>query len=177
MTISVYAKTPKGIQEVETKANGLSMRERWVLIYVDGKRTLEDLKVLPRVDNLMDILSQLEAGGYIEPLKTTASQNTVSATNSHASVVSPASVNVLTFRPLPVRFDPDKFTMAKNFMINTLNAFKGMYGATSLVRDIDRCQTHEALRGLFDRWDEAISGTVQGKKQSADLRKKLLDVI
>jgi hypothetical protein len=62
-------------------------------------------------------------------------------------------------------------------MVNTLNAFKGFYGATSLVRSIDHCQTHEELRDLFDAWHESISGTRQWQKQGADLQKKLLDVI
>lgn len=62
MITAIFAKTPKGVEEVQTKANGLSMIERWVLISIDGKRTFDDLKNLPRVEDLDGILTRLESG-------------------------------------------------------------------------------------------------------------------
>ncbi|MDX9989724.1 hypothetical protein [Thiothrix unzii] len=181
MTTAIFGKTPKGIQEVETKANGLSMIERWVLISVDGKRTFEDLKALPRVNDLNAVLTLLETGGYIRKVGSSSASVTNAAANT-ATPTTPNTANAASgsatrFRELPARFDPATFNMAKNFMVNTLNAFKGFYGATSLVRSIDHCQTHEELRALFDAWHESISGTRQWQKQGADLQKKLLDVI
>ena len=174
MTITIFAKTPKGIEEVETKANGLSRLERSVLIYIDGKRTREDLKVLPRVsDELITILGALETGGYIMP-KPVAPPDTRPAPAPRTDIT-PAKSDI--FRQLPAKFEPEKFNMAKHFMINTLNFFKGQYGATSLVRRIDLCQTHEDLRTHFDVWHEVITGTKQGQKQERELREKLLAVL
>ncbi|MGB3916557.1 hypothetical protein J9253_18550 [Thiothrix litoralis] len=164
MPTAVFIKTPKGVEEVETKANGLSMIQRWVLISIDGKRTFEDLKTLPRVNDLSGILVLLETGGYITPVKAPVN-------------LAPPVANLSLFRALPATFDPKTFSMAKHFMINTLNAFKGPYDATSLVRNIDHCQTHEELRALFEQWHEEIGNTRQGQKQGKDLQKKLLDVL
>lgn len=184
MTITIFAKTPKGIEEVETKANGLSRLERSVLIYIDGKRTTEDLKVLPRVsEELSTILGALETGGYIMLLSATATNPTpkpVALTaprpaSAPGSDIMPAKSGI--FRELPAKFEPEKFNMAKHFMINTLNFFKGQYGATSLVRSIDLCQTHEDLRTHFDIWHEVITSTKQGQKQERELREKLLAVL
>lgn len=172
MTSMIFAKTPKGIEEVETKANGLSRLQRWVLIYIDGKRTFEELKTLPRVDDLGSILKFLEAGAYIAPIN-----------NAPNRVASPPAAQPISatkssfFRELPATFDPAKFDMAKHFMINTLNFFKGQYGATNLVRSIDLCETHADLRTHFDAWHEAIASTKQGQKQEGELRKKLLAVL
>ncbi|MBU1723047.1 MAG: hypothetical protein KJ892_04230 [Gammaproteobacteria bacterium] len=184
MTTAIFAKTPKGIEEVETKAHGLSRLERSVLIYVDGKRTEEDFKILPRVSAELDnILAMLESGGYITPVGMAASPAAhpapaVLTNNAPSPVADPVSgVTSTIFRELPATFDPAKFNMAKNFMTNTLNAFKGPYGATTLVRNIDHCQTHEELRALFDQWHEAIANTRQGQKQGKDLQAKLLDVL
>ena len=178
MTTAIFGKTPKGIQEVETKANGLSMIERWVLISIDGKRTFEDLKALPRVNDLNGILTLLETGGYIRKVGSSSASATNTANSAEPTTTNIASgASALRFRALPPRFDPATFGMAKNFMINTLNSFKGFYGATSLVRSLDHCQTHEELRALFDAWHESISSTRQWQKQGADLQKKLLDVL
>ena len=40
-----------------------------------------------------------------------------------------------------------------------------------------RVYSYEELRALFDQWYEELLTTRQGKKQGADLRVKLLDVI
>lgn len=172
MTNTIFAKTPKGVEEVETKANGLSRIERSVLIYVDGKRGIAELKTLPRVDDLASILGFLATGGYIAPLNN-ATADVV--TTPDASPV--AATDSSLFRELPASTDPAKFNMAKNFMMNSLNAFKGAYGATNLVRNIDRCQTHAELRALFEPWYEEIANTRQGQKQGKALREKLLAVI
>ena len=172
MTNTIFAKTPKGIEEVETKANHLSRVERSVMIYVDGKRTFEELKTLPRVDDLGSILTFLETGGYIAPINNLPKRV---ATPQAAQQTSRAEHSL--FRALPAAFDPAKFNMAKSFMINTLNFFKGQYGATSLVRLIDQCQTHAELRTHFDAWHEAIASTKQGQKQEGELREKLLVVL
>jgi hypothetical protein len=173
MTTAVFIKTPKGIEEVETKANGLSMIQRWVLISIDGKRTFEELKTLPRVNDLNSILILLETDGYITPVKT--SINVIPIPNVATNQT--ADITPTLFRTLPATFDPKQFSMAKNFMINTLNTFCGAYGVTALVSSIDHCQTHEELRALFKRWHEDIGNTRQGQKQGKDLQKKLLDVI
>jgi len=168
----IFSKTPKGFEEVQTKANGLSRVERSVLIYVDGKRRFEELKTLPRVDDLSGILRFLETGDYIAPVNNSP---TNIATLSAVKHISDADFRL--FRELPATFEPAKFSMAKNFMMNSLNAFKGAYGATHLVRNIERCQTHVELRALFEAWHEEIANTQQGQKQGKDLREKLLAVI
>ncbi|SDZ84476.1 hypothetical protein SAMN05660964_00378 [Thiothrix caldifontis] len=172
MTNIIFSKTFKGIEEVETKANGLSRLERWVLIYIDGKRTFEELQTLPRVDDLGGILNFLEVGGYIAPINHVPKGVSTPSTTQQISATEPS-----LFRELPATFDPAKFNMAKNFMMNSLNAFKGAYGATNLVRSIDHCQTHAELRALFEQWHEEIANTRQGQKQGKDLREKLLVVI
>ena len=62
----VFAKTPKGHDEITSKAGGLTPRVRRVLIFVDGKRTLEDLRGMLQSDDLQHTLGMLEEDGYIE---------------------------------------------------------------------------------------------------------------
>lgn len=171
----IFKKTPKGQAEVKNKVYGLSMIERRVLIFIDGKRTLDELQSLPRVTALDNVLDLLKTEDYITQVEELAA---LDANSEAPSPESPESSDGLPpFRELPLTFQPDKFNMAKNYMTNTLNHFKGFYGATRLVRDIDGCQTHEELRDLYSAWLENIDGTRAGKKQRDKLRKELLDVL
>lgn len=66
-TVTIFRKTAKGFTEIETRANRLPLRQRSVLIIVDGRSPDRDLRKLagPHVDAM---LKELLEGGYIEPV-------------------------------------------------------------------------------------------------------------
>ncbi len=66
---TIYRKSPKGQQEVETRANRLGPRLRTALILVDGRRSDADLRALIQVDADATLLTLVE-GGYIEVVVT-----------------------------------------------------------------------------------------------------------
>ena len=187
---AVFIKTPKGREEIDSKTGGLSLIMRRVLIFLDGKRTVRELKALPKIDDVEQIINNLEKQGYIQlisgesvPLQTapTSSNNTnpllANRTNSNSipAFIPPARNG--NFRPLPARLDATQLKMAKNFMTNTLNAFVGTFGSSSLISRIERCDDHESLRGIYDDWLNAIMNTKQGKKDAENLKAKLLEVL
>ena len=61
----VFAKTPKGHEEITSKAGGLTPRVRRALIFVDGKRTVDELRGMLQSDDLQHTLGMLEEEGYI----------------------------------------------------------------------------------------------------------------
>lgn len=62
---TVYRKSSKGQQEIETRANRLGPRLRTALILVDGRRSDADLRALIQLEADATLLALLE-GGYIE---------------------------------------------------------------------------------------------------------------
>ncbi|HMT93296.1 hypothetical protein [uncultured Thiothrix sp.] len=187
---AVFIKTPKGREEVDSKAGGLSLIMRRVLIFLDGKRTLREVKTLPKIDDVEQIITSLEKQGYIQLVSGETETATESAVNSKN--INPLLVNRLDrnavpafipparnghFRPLPARVDVAQLKMAKNFMANTLNAFVGTFGSSALINRIERCEDHESLRAIYDDWLNAIMGTKQGRKDVDNLKAKLLEVL
>lgn len=185
---AVFIKTPKGRDEIDSKANGLSLLMRRVLIFLDGKRTIREIQALPKIEDVEQIITNLEKGGYIQLLDQGSNTGTpASSTPSHTNQLLnnqdkavpafiPPAVNG-NFRPLPARTDPTQLKMAKNFMANTLNAFVGTFGSSALISRIERCENHEALREVYQDWLNAIMATKQGKKDSEALKTKLLEVL
>lgn len=68
---TVYRKSPKGQQEVETRAHRLGPRLRTALILVDGRRSDADLRALIQTDADATLQTLLE-GGFIEVVATAA---------------------------------------------------------------------------------------------------------
>jgi hypothetical protein len=76
-----FGKTAKGQDEIKTRVAGLSQRLRQVLIFVDGKRSVEELKGMLKADDISELLAALAEQGLVEkvaaPAKPAAAPNTI----------------------------------------------------------------------------------------------------
>ena len=158
----IFAKTPKGQEEIATKSGGLSPRVRRALIMIDGKKTVDDLRALLQADDLQHTLGMLEESGLI--VMTGATQ----------AAPQPA---VTAFGTLPIATDPIRLQQARNFMSNTLKVFVGALGTSSLLDRIESADNHTALRSYYDEWYLAIVTSREGRREAESLRTKLLAVI
>ena len=163
----VFAKTPKGQEEVVAKSGGLTPRQRRVLIMVDGKRSVEDLRSMLLADDLQNTL------GLLEELDLIAVAS-MGGTPLAARQTLPA---ITAFGDLPAEADPLRLQMARNFMVNTLNTFVGALGTSLLLDRLERAEGHPELRALYDEWYHAIVASRDGRREAEALRGKLLQVI
>lgn len=170
----VFAKTQKGHEEITSKAGGLTPRQRRVLIFVDGKRSVDELRGMLQADDLQHTLGMLEEDGYIAVGAVTATPGKASSAAAAPAAPLPS---VTAFSELPSSSDPVRLQQARNFMVNTLNTFVGSLGASSLLNRIDEAQGHEGLRALFDEWYHAMVMSREGRREAEGLRSKLLQVI
>lgn len=166
----VFAKTAKGHDEISTKAGGLTPRQRRVLIMVDGKRTVEELRAMLQADDLQHTLGLLEEMGCIEIASVVDEQG-------QASVPDGPLPSITAFRPLPEPANPKELEMAKNYMMNSLKAFVGPYSHLTIVEAVYAASSHDTLREQFAPWFAAITETTQGKRRAEHLRAELLKVI
>ena len=166
----VYAKTPKGHEEITSRAGGLTPRVRRVLIFVDGKRTVDELRGMLQSDDLQHTLGMLEEDGYIAA---------AAASSTHGMVSAPAAAlpPISAFGELPATPDPVRLQQARNFMGNTLKTFVGSLGTSSLLDRIENANGHTGLRGLYDEWHQTITTSRDGRREAEGLRTKLLLVI
>lgn len=165
----IFAKTDKGHAEIANRSGALGPRVRRVLIFVDGKRGVAELREMLQYDDLQHSLGLLEEEGFIEMLGSGGAEGT------HAG--SEAAPSISAFRQHPPGDEALRAQQARNFMLNTINAFVGALGASSLLERIAAARGQDELRQLFDEWYRAIVGSRDGRRQAEHLRGKLLEVI
>lgn len=163
----LFAKTPKGLEEITLRAGGLTPRERRVLIMIDGKRTVDEIRAMALADDLSHTLGLLEERGYIE-----LAQQALPATAADGGL--PA---ITTFREIPPTPNPKDLEMAKNFIMNTLKTFCGPQTHLTIVENTFAARTHDELRDQFGPWYNAIIETYAGRRRAEELREQLLKVI
>lgn len=163
----LFAKTPKGVEEITLRAGGLTPRVRRVLIMIDGKRTVDEIRAMALADDLSHTLGLLEESGYIE-----LSRQALPVAAADGGL--PA---ITTFREIPAEANPKNLEMAKNFITNTLKTFCGPLTHLSIVEATFAARTPEELREQFGPWYEAIVETRTGRRRAEELRSQLLKVI
>ncbi|SBT07317.1 conserved hypothetical protein [Candidatus Accumulibacter aalborgensis] len=88
-----------------------------------------------------------------------------------ASAAAKPAAGVPTATPAPAD-DDERLGMARNFMLNTLDAFVGM-AASSLIARVEGSPSIEELRHLFSEWHDAIALSGDGRKRLDELEAKL----
>lgn len=158
---TVFAKSPKGIEEIETRAHKLGSRLRQVLIRIDGVKTLEELvgEAGEMGGALVGQIEELAGKGFItatnaveEPVEVAAPRTP--AVPAPAEARSPATPPeaVAVARPAPpppaadlVEFDsPVKFRL-QDLLVEAMGLETGSAGA-----QLSRCRNREDLA----RWVE-----------------------
>jgi hypothetical protein len=163
----IFHKTAKGQSEVETRANALSVKERRVLILVNGENNAAKLKQLSLCENIVEILDTLLSGGFI-------SQDT--ATTPRAEFEAEADSASGTDITDTTETTPHEVS-AREFMCNTLLTFANRVRVSGLIEEINGVEDIEGLKEKIKPWYHAISETPGGMYQADDLRKEVQAMI
>jgi len=162
-----YFKTRKGQEEIESRSGGLTPRARRLLIMIDGKRDLSEVRALIGDPNLDETLDMLEREGYVTlPVEAVVE---VAAAEAGGDDATPGDA--------PAAFDAEQLEMARNFMMNTITKFNGPYNKLGLMKKVHDSRRPDDLRELFDEWLRAICETRMGKLRAEELKTRLRTVL
>ncbi len=134
---TIFRKTAKGLAEIDTRAHRLPPRSRSMLILVDGKRDVEDLKALVTVQ-AEECLQALSEQGFIEAVGETVR-------NAPAPAVAAPAPPAYGASPATSVADVDGLRRAA---VRALNDALGP-GAETLAMRLERARTLEELRPLL----------------------------
>ena len=166
----VFTKTEKGRTEITERTGGLHTLMRRILIIVDGKRTVDELREFVAADDLTHTLGELEEAGYIEAVG-------IRKGDGVQAPVEGELPSITAFRDLPAAPNPADLEKARHFMINTLRTFCGQYTHMTLMSAINLAADHGELRALFPDWYRHVVESWQGRRRAEELRTQLLEVI
>lgn len=164
---TVYRKTPKGIQEIETRAFRLTPRLRSALILVDGRRSDADLRKLVTVgfDEAIDVLVQQ---GFIEPSGDVPTPRPAAAAASPvpAAPAAPAAPDLRP--PVASAGTAGDFAALRRDAVKALNDLLGPM-AESLAIRMERARSGAELAPLLET-AESLIASARGPAAAADYR-------
>lgn len=146
---TIFRKTAKGIDEVQTRAHRLTPRARSALILVDGLRSDDDLAKLITVQAAETLQSLLE-GGFIE------------ATATVAPVPAPAA----PIAP-PLARPAMNFELVRREAVRRLLDQVGPTLGEPLAMRMENCNNIEALRPILVT-ARGVIANLRGERAAAD---------
>jgi len=116
---NIYSKTVKGQEEIKSRASGLSQRMRQVLIFIDGKRSRDELVGMLKGDDMDALLATLVAQGLAEVsgnATTRPAGSAPAAAVAAAAVAAASAAAAASTRPMsvaPQAAAPDKAALER----------------------------------------------------------------
>lgn len=165
----IYLKTPRGQSEIGTKTDALTMKERRVLILVNGENSVTTLERLSLCENINEILERLLELKFIvsndpDPTNTTVTQMDTTARDVTAhDVTDPKEI--------------ESESGAREFMCNTLLTFGNRVRVGKIVEAINASEDIASLKEMIDPWYAAIADTPGGMYQVDALKKEVVAMI
>lgn len=156
----VYEKSALGYNEFTNNNRTLNVRERQVLLLVNGVRNLEDLEKFFKKELLTETLIKLEMEGFIYPANSQAA--TVQVVEQSKNIFG-RFLNTQTELP-PI--NPAKIAAIKNILLEATDDYLGLMGR-SIKDRISKCDHEAELRNCISGWHMAMRESKLGR-ESAD---------
>lgn len=97
----VFAKTPKGVAEINARSGALTLQARRVLIMIDGRRPVAELMAVVRTGEFAGIMTALEQQGMIERIDLAALPPRDYEEEDFADTISLLQENAAALRSVP----------------------------------------------------------------------------
>lgn len=178
----IYTKTQKGHDEVVERTGGLTPRVRRLLIFIDGKRTDEQLQAMVGDAAFAESIELLKASGYIEELSGVAAPvaeavPVVEAMPAATATAPPATAPPATAAAPSASADPRVLDLARKLMLNSLSDYTGPLKYRALMQRIRDETTAKGLKQLAEEWYEAVNDNPAASFAVDELKHQIVDAL
>ncbi len=176
MTIMVYEKSTLGFMEFTSDKRTLGVRERQVLLLVNGIRNLDDLEKFFKKDLLLDTLRKLEIEGYIH--RNSQEQDILPATPKAENPFS-TTLSFLDKQNGAEPICPVKLATIKTILLEAADDYLGIMGR-AIKRKIEACNGEngeDSLRQCISGWHMAMRESKLGRESASFLMQQIYQTL
>jgi hypothetical protein len=163
----VFSKTPRGHEEITHRRFGLTMRQRRVLILIDGVKDFSAVQGMVPKEDLEEIITFLVEENFVATAEAVARGK---PGLRRASPSPHAAVSDRPEQPAPVENNeagllpsPEKIREIKDFMTTTATTYLGLLSA-DVIHRIERAKSAAQLMNVVGYWHMALRESKQGNR-------------
>jgi hypothetical protein len=164
----VYEKSALGFKEFINQNRTLSVRERQVLLLINGNRNIDELEKFFKKEQLSITLNKLESDGYIHQYNSASSLNKTKTSN-YSTISTLSYINSINHEaPL----DIVKITKIKSILLESADDYLGLMGHNIKVC-VNACHTEYDLRSCISMWHMAMRESKLGRESTSFLLEQI----
>lgn len=168
----VYEKSALGFNEFINQNRTLSVRERQVLLLVNGVRNVDELEKFFKKEQLTITLSKLMSDGYIHQFNNTSSL-TKNKASSHSTLTTLSFINSINDE-LPI--DSAKIAAIKIILLESTDDYLGLMGHNIKVC-VNSCHNEYDLRSCISMWHMAMRESKLGRESTNFLLEQIHQIL
>jgi len=161
----VYEKSTLGFNEFTNNKRTLGVRERQVLLLVNGVRNLDELNKFFKKDLLLDTIKKLETEGYIQ----------LPQGQQRPPEFASSLQNQLSLQDTPTKTEPicpTKMATVKAILIEAADDYLGIMGR-GIKAKIESCDNENNLRQTISSWHMAMRESKLGRESASFLMEQI----
>jgi len=164
----VYEKSALGINEFINQNRTLSVRERQVLLLVNGVRNVDELEKFFKKEQLTTTLTKLMSDGYIRQFNNMSSLSK-NKTSSHSTLTTLSLISSVN-NELPI--DSAKIAAIKTILLESADDYLGLMGHNIKVC-VNSCSNEYDLRSCISMWHMAMRESKLGRESTSFLLEQI----
>lgn len=161
----LYEKSTLGFNEFTNNKRTLGVRERQVLLLVNGVRNLDELNKFFKKDLLLDTIKKLETEGYIQ----------LPQGQQRPPEFASSMQNQLSLEDSPTKTEPicpTKMATVKAILIEAADDYLGIMGR-GIKAKIESCDNDNNLRQTISSWHMAMRESKLGRESASFLMEQI----
>jgi hypothetical protein len=162
----VYEKSAQGYNEFTNNRRTLSVRERQVLLLVNGVRNMDDLEKFFKKELLTETIIKLELEGFIHPANAQSSGTLLNQTSNVSGRF------FLSTQASTISINPAKMAAIKAILMNATDDYLGLMGR-NLKERIANTENELDLRNCISSWHMAMRESKLGRESTDFLMEQI----
>ena len=162
----VYKKSALGYNEFTNNRLTLNVRERQVLLLVNGIRNMDDLEKLFKKELLTETIIKLELEGFINP---TNAQSSGTLANQATNIAGRFFLNT---QPASIPINLAKMAVIQHILLEASDDYLGLMGR-NIKEKITQCENEIDLRNCISSWHMAMRESKLGRESTDFLMEQI----
>lgn len=162
----VYEKSALGYNEFTNNRRTLNVRERQVLLLVNGVRNMEDLEKFFKKELLTETILKLELEGFIYPANTQSNGTLLNQTTNVSGHF------FLNTQSATIPINPAKMAAIKTILLEASDDYLGLMGR-GIKDKIAKCDNETDLRNCISSWHMAMRESKLGRESTDFLMEQI----
>jgi hypothetical protein len=167
--LPIFEKTPAGLAEISAQNRLLNVRQRQILILIDGKRSSEELQASLKSTNVLEILLELQKLGFVLLVGKKSSVDQHDDNITQVEVIKTPTAYTLD---TAIHLNEYQVNTVKQILLKSTDEYLGIMGR-NMKSTIHSATGYQEIKACVSQWHMAMRESKLGRVVAGSLMEQV----